>query len=476
MLRQADQNRNGIIEPSEMQGRMGEFARRMAERAGLNPNGPLPIDRLTANFDQSRRDEGDRSRGDSDRDRDRDRDRSSSSGSGAAALPTDALLPFGSTTPIPKLPGFDVPLGAASQVPLEQRFDRRIMERAREMLRDRDDNRNGLLERGEWEGHRWDPPAEQSDVNKDSILTLEEIALRYQARESGSQSSSSRGPSPGGPPGTTGSRTIVSITPGNSPGASGGPQPGGDQTRFYAEGMIRRNDRNGDGRLQRDEWGSVREPESTDTNRDGVITVDEMAARLQSFGGGRMPFAGGPGGFGGPGDRGFGERGSGERGSGDRGSGERSFGDRGSSDRERGGERNSFSERGPGGPGSGERGGDRFSFGGRGSDSSGGSAPGSGDRNSFNSRRGSSPSGSSANSAPAPKRSYRLTTPTEQLPDGLPSWFKDSDSNGDGQISMPEYRRRSSLKENAEEFVKIDANGDGLITSQECLTYEGSSR
>jgi Ca2+-binding EF-hand superfamily protein len=238
-----------------------------------------------------------------------------------------------------------------------------------------------------------------------------------------------------------------------APGGSPSNSSDGDRTRMFADSMIRRSDRNGDGKLTRDEWSGVRDPDAADANRDGVITTDEMIARLQSFSRG-----------------GFGDRGSSDR---DRSSSDRdrSFSDRdrgssdrGSSDRER-----SFS----GGPSGFSGGPGGFSGGPSGYSSRGGSdfssRSGYGDRGSYSSSSGTG----GANSAPVPKKSYALTSPIDRLPQNLPSWYFDSDKDGDGQIAMSEYRRRSSEKENAEEFLKIDANGDGLITSQECLTYIG---
>ncbi len=67
--------------------------------------------------------------------------------------------------------------------------------------------------------------------------------------------------------------------------------------------------------------------------------------------------------------------------------------------------------------------------------------------------------------ADAPK-SYRLASPGEKLPEGLPGWFKDKDSNGDGQVAMHEYSRRWS-DSTASKFVKLDKNDDGVITAGE---------
>ncbi len=51
---------------------------------------------------------------------------------------------------------------------------------------------------------------------------------------------------------------------------------------------------------------------------------------------------------------------------------------------------------------------------------------------------------------------------------GLPSWFVDSDSNGDGQVSMKEFA--STWNETViEKFLQFDTNQDGYITAKECL-------
>jgi hypothetical protein len=52
------------------------------------------------------------------------------------------------------------------------------------------------------------------------------------------------------------------------------------------------------------------------------------------------------------------------------------------------------------------------------------------------------------------------------LPKGLPPWFKELDKDGDGQVSLHEWRRGG--KEPAE-FRKYDLNGDGFITPEEVL-------
>ena len=65
--------------------------------------------------------------------------------------------------------------------------------------------------------------------------------------------------------------------------------------------------------------------------------------------------------------------------------------------------------------------------------------------------------------------------PTERLPEGLPSWFSRSDANGDGQISMAEFSSKLTEKD-AQDFMKIDGNSDGVITANECLAAGPTSR
>jgi len=79
--------------------------------------------------------------------------------------------------------------------------------------------------------------------------------------------------------------------------------------------------------------------------------------------------------------------------------------------------------------------------------------------------RGRSGGGDGSDSS---RRSYRFLSPSERLPDGLPDWFAELDSNEDGQVAMCEYATLWSDAK-ALEFEFYDLNNDGLITPMECL-------
>jgi Ca2+-binding EF-hand superfamily protein len=64
------------------------------------------------------------------------------------------------------------------------------------------------------------------------------------------------------------------------------------------------------------------------------------------------------------------------------------------------------------------------------------------------------------------RHSSRFISPAERLPTGLPPFFKSSDKNGDGQVSMSEYSR-TWTKSKVDEFLRYDRNKDGMITAKE---------
>lgn len=101
-----------------------------------------------------------------------------------------------------------------------------------------------------------------------------------------------------------------------------------------------------------------------------------------------------------------------------------------------------------------------------------GSSSGSTTTQTVASRSSSSSRPSSASSrTTSGKPVYRIKSPTERLPRGLPDWFTRNDTNGDGQIAMSEYSATWSNSK-AEEFSKYDLNSDGFVTPEEALAAE----
>jgi hypothetical protein len=493
MVRRADTNNNNTLEREELESGYGRPVRFMAERAGLNVSQSLRVDEVVAAIE--------RSRGGS----------SSSSSSGSVSTTATNPQAFGAPAQAALVPGFDggttaSAATATSNLPLEQRFDSRVLDRARERMRELDRNNNGTLEGLELADYRGDPPIMMSDLNKDNAISLEEMCYRYQARYGGSSYGGSSYGGPGGPPGYPGNSSsypssssssgyrspfmssspsaLSSPIPGSAPipGSTSSSTSSNDRVKEMAQRALGMHDRNNNGKLEKDEWVGMREPgEVYDTNKDNIISLDEIAARLASRMGGSdrgsdgpRVFFGGPGGPGGP-PGGFGDRGGfggptggyGDRG-GDRGSfGDRSsFGDRGGSGRD---------SRGGDSRGGDSRGGDSRAGDSRGSDSRGSESRGSDPRGSDpRSGYGSSSSGSSSDPS-APKRSYRVATAAELLPKNLDSWFTRSDTDGDGQVSMSEYAAKWD-PDVAKKFQQLDANNDGFISATEALKSAPSTR
>ena len=103
-----------------------------------------------------------------------------------------------------------------------------------EMIKKMDTDGDGLLARKEWKAEK--DKFDQFDANRDGSLTAEEIAAGQSA---------------------------------------------GQDSKVNLMSAIRNFDKNRDTMLSRDEWtGSEKQFETTDANRDGQLTVAEMAAAL----------------------------------------------------------------------------------------------------------------------------------------------------------------------------------------------------
>jgi hypothetical protein len=75
--------------------------------------------------------------------------------------------------------------------------------------------------------------------------------------------------------------------------------------------------------------------------------------------------------------------------------------------------------------------------------------------------------------SPPPQKEEVTRRPTVyragKLPKELPSWFQKLDLDGDGQVSLYEWKRAGRA---VKEFVEMDQNGDGFLTAEEVLRFE----
>lgn len=290
MLRNMDTNKNGQIDPNEMASNRSAFwVRGAAQRAGMDLTKPLAIDKLAEAMQRGREERsrgegdrgGDRSRDDRRRDderrSDRDRSPSSSAPSGRSGSPTATTSP----APGSGVVGFSAPAAASGGVSgfgsgsLEQRYEPRVLTYVEDMLRRYDKNNDGYVDSQEWKSGTWSSssPPESSDLNKDNRLSKEELCIRI-AKRFGS-------PSPGSSSSASPAGSSSNGSSSNSPSSGDG-----EQLRRYAESLLRQYDKNSDGKLEREEWSSMlSQHHGADTNMDGTITLDELAARLASYAG-----------------------------------------------------------------------------------------------------------------------------------------------------------------------------------------------
>lgn len=165
-LKRADANGNGQMDPDEMKGRWGEYISKL----GFTVSQPVPISDII-----------NRARGE---DKKRETEKRSDSSS--------------RSTVVRKVPGFGVESETRGTVSnfssdgstnnpavLDRKYGDKIMDQVRSTLDRHDRNRNGKLDADEIEGGRWGRPSPQdSDLNKDGVLSSFELAERYKNRES----------------------------------------------------------------------------------------------------------------------------------------------------------------------------------------------------------------------------------------------------------------------------------------------------
>jgi hypothetical protein len=304
---QMDENRNGVIEPDELQNGRGRFFIIAAAReAGMDPSQPLSVDRLRTALQNSPRFNG--------------QGEAPANPAPAAAPKADVAkkspvfsfpsnVPgFGLPTDAVKVPGFGDALAAnsspiaanssgtsttssatttstsASSTPTTSSsteatppLDERVRTYASAYLAQRDTDKSGALEKSkdEWKEVRGDP--EQIDTDHNGVITLDELIQRFANRPR-------LGGGGGGGPATSSAAPTASST------TSVAATPTGKAKRFLTPterlpaglpSWFGSADKNGDGQISMFEyspnWTEAKAAEFSkyDLNHDGIITPDE---------------------------------------------------------------------------------------------------------------------------------------------------------------------------------------------------------
>lgn len=279
-----DENGNGILEPSEISDRSRYFLESAARDGGLDLTKGVPVQKMVEAMEKrnAARESGGGSStgspsstsgfggsgpGGSASGGSSSGSRSSGSGSSASGgfpgfgVPSSAMRP----------PGFDVPPSTATAS--SGRYDRRVIEYVDKMMVDYDLNKDGVLDKAEIEKAPWQSDPRESDLNRDGKLDREELNQRIAKRFGLASTASTASGSSSSRPGTT------------SGSSSSGGSSDAQRIRSYAEGLLRQYDANKNGVLDKDEWANARSiSKDTDANGDGTVTLDELTAKLGSYG------------------------------------------------------------------------------------------------------------------------------------------------------------------------------------------------
>ncbi|WP_246112883.1 EF-hand domain-containing protein [Allorhodopirellula solitaria] len=283
-LSRLDRNGNGMLDPDEQEGRMGEMVERMASAdPSIKPGRPIPMSKLTEAFSKMRsggdrggggRGGDDRGRGGDDRGRGGDRgrgdDRGDENEDPTAVAP---LVPgFGVDIPVLPLLGFGPSAEIMAVVPAEE-----DLEEARNNLRRYDRNRDGQLDAEEIRrGGFWGDPMD-FDRNGDGKLSEQELATREAVERNGKEANrQDRRDNPQSEVSDSEGGEFVDFEGRRSYRVYSAESPEG-LPRFFTD-----RDLNRDGQVSMSEYTSewtsslVAEFYDWDANHDGVIVASEV--------------------------------------------------------------------------------------------------------------------------------------------------------------------------------------------------------
>lgn len=273
-LRRLDDDKNGVLEGKELK---GDRTRQYLSKMGINVNDPVRIDvavkKAKATYASKR---------DAERKKFEDQvgPKLNTFGTETEAM---GISQFGSSeAKEPMVASFDERLTGLKM----SDFDEKTMKEARKVLDGYDRDKSGFLEGDEINRVRWrDPKPAESDLNSDGRISLLEMAQRISNRSDERGSRSDRGDnrwdrdydrdrrsskSSSGRSYASG-RGTSSKTAARSSGSAGGDSAFAN----YIDGVFKKYDTNGDGRLAQDELKKMRRPLKGDANSDGFLSKKE---------------------------------------------------------------------------------------------------------------------------------------------------------------------------------------------------------
>ena len=284
-----DKNSNGLLEPSEMKGRTSGFLKNL----GFDTAKPIRIKDIVRKVEKDKKNVSSSSR----------------------KSKTEAKVPgFGVDTEAKGVADFSASTGGSRSgaVSLESKYGKKIMEQVADVLRRYDRNKNSQLDPEEIKRGRWgSPKPNESDLNRDGILTRSELANRYLAREKNVRSSRDSNRRSSGDrerekekkriekenerekrkrdeERSRAKKAYRAKRMSSNKTESKSSSSNNSKYMKYAKGLVAKYDTDKDNRLSKKEQEKMTAPpkSSADTNKDGYISVEELAF---SIGGGAPP-------------------------------------------------------------------------------------------------------------------------------------------------------------------------------------------
>ena len=256
MLRRFDRNKDGSVSPDEIPSAARPIVRRLAEQAGIGVSQSISIESVKKAISGggTAADSGERSSSST---------RKKTSGRDAAPKTAG----FSNPTEHKKVPGFDVPVG---YVPPEEKYSSSVIRYVARIMERYDRDRNGILDPEEMKRVEWQSDPKQSDLNRDGQISTVEMYERITKRWARDQGRGDDNRSSSKPSSTSDSKKSSDSS---------------SRIREYAQSLLRRYDKNKNGVIDKDEWGSMRgDPAKDDLNKDGHLTLDELIVRLNNYG------------------------------------------------------------------------------------------------------------------------------------------------------------------------------------------------